>query len=83
MKMGRLSKNGKGSDRTEDQEAPREGIRGMSSKIHLQVLGEEDEIRYDRIQEARGRIARKFYDQEDVRKEVTRALLVLFGYRGS
>jgi hypothetical protein len=49
-------------------------------KILLQILENEENVRYDRIQEARGRIARRYYDQEGVRKEITRALMALFGF---
>lgn len=80
MTMDRLSGDGNGI-RLAEEGTPREGTRGMRSEILLQILQDEDEMRYNRIQEARGRIARRFYDQVDVRKEITRALLVLFGHR--
>jgi hypothetical protein len=44
----------------------------------LRIL-EEEEVRHDRIQEARARIARRFYDQDEVRREITQALLGFFG----
>ena len=45
----------------------------------LRLVEEEEEVRHDRIQEARARIARRFYDQDEVRREITKALLGFFG----
>jgi hypothetical protein len=45
----------------------------------LRIVEDDVALRYDRIQEARGRIARRFYDQDEIRKDVTQALLAFFG----
>ena len=46
----------------------------------LHIVEGTDEIRHGRVQEARARIARRFYEQDEVRREVTRALLAFFGF---
>lgn len=82
VRNGRRGVGNSGSVDTAGEEVPRQETENTmpKKKILLHILENEEGIRYDRIQEARGRIARRYYDQDDVRKQITRALLTLFGY---
>jgi hypothetical protein len=60
-------------------EGSRNRVRRQGEPPRLELVEAAEPVRADRVQEARARIARRFYDQEEVRKAITRSLLAFFG----